>query len=154
MKKKLWIVTANSGSVQIFEVKGNGKSIKKVKTLAYAEGRAHPGDINTDKQGRGHAGKGTATHSRERAVDPHRHQEKVWAKEIAGILAKEQENSAFDELAIAAPPEFLGELRNALSSHKAVEKAVIKELPKDFPDSLSDSQVTDHLRKSFDLWNQ
>ncbi|MBT3393635.1 MAG: host attachment protein [Waddliaceae bacterium] len=149
--KTLLILVANSSSAHFFEVEGLGKKINKIKSLSNELGRAHPGDINADKQGRGHSSSGTATHSKERSVSPHRHQEQVWAKQLAKELSS---YSTFEEFALVAPPQFLGELRHALSSHKAIEKLVVKEIAKDFPDTLTEAKMTEKLCKAFDLWNR
>lgn len=68
---------------------------------------------------------------RRSAIEPtdwHQIAEDRFAKEVAGILGKAHTDGAFEEVAIAAPPAVLSELRDHLSAN--VAGAVIAEIAK------------------------
>jgi len=147
----MWVLIANSSSAHIFDVKDMGKSINKMDSRLYPEGRAHEGDINTDKQGSAHSSVGSAGHKMSSSVSMRSHQNQRWATELAIFLSKKLSQGAFTSLSVAAPAQLMGEIRNAFDKNKALAKVVVQEEVKDYPESLSESQMVAGFCKSFDL---
>lgn len=148
----MWILAANSSFAKIFEVKGHGRQIKEIRHLDFPGGRAKGTDINSDRPGRAFDSMGKSRHSLSTEVNLHEHENQVFAKQIAEILRIGHENNSFDQLALVAPPHFLGELKLAVSN--GVKKSIIKEINKDLPEHLSEKDRLDHLANYLDLWNR
>lgn len=144
-----WVVIANRSFAEIFEIIGSGKQIKPVYRLEFPEGREKSFDILSDRPGRSFNSVGANRHALGTAVDPHAHEQQVFAKQIAEMLRKAREKNEFSELSIIAPPEFLGALRAVLSDH--VIKTIKKEVRKDVPLDLSEHQRVEHIRKHLEL---
>ena len=62
-------------------------------------------------------------------TDPHRHEERAFAHEVAAVLAAACARGAFHNLIVVAPPKALGDLRAEFSD--TVRKRIIAEVPKD-----------------------
>ncbi|MBA3816931.1 MAG: host attachment protein [Parachlamydiaceae bacterium] len=150
----LWIVTANSGFAKIFEVKGHGRQITEIQHIDFPNGRLKSSEVNSDRPGRSFDSVGSGRHAHSPAVSVHVHENKVFARQIADLLQAAHTNPSpsFDELALIAPPHFLGELKLAISN--GVKKCIIKEIPKDLPEYLSDKERIDHLCNYLELWNR
>lgn len=148
----LWIVTANSSFAKIFEVQGHGRQIKEVQHIDFPKGRQKGTDINSDRPGRAFDSMGMGRHALSTEVNLHEHENKVFASEIANVLRLAHDSHAFDQLALVAPPHFLGELKLAIGN--GVKKTVIKEIGKDLPEHLSEKERIDLLSNYLDLWNR
>lgn len=148
----MWIVTANSSFAKIFEVKGRGRQITEVQHIDFPKGRTKSGAVNSDRPGRAFDSVGTGRHAHSPAVSVHDHENKVFAGQLAALLQEAHANHAFNELALIAPPHFLGELKSAISN--GVQKCIIKEIHKDLPEYLSEKERIDHLCNYLELWNR
>lgn len=148
----MWIVTANSCFAKIFEVKGHGHQIKEIQHLDFPKGRQKGTEINSDRPGRAFDSMGMSRHSHSTEVSLHEHENKVFAHQIAEVLRLAHDNKAFEQLAIVAPPHFLGELKQHINN--GVKKTIIKEVGKDLPEHLSEKERIDHLSQYLDLWNR
>lgn len=83
--------------------------------LSHPEGRLHEQDLVSDRPGRTFDSQGTGRHAKEVEVGPKKHEAIVFAGRIAERLEAGRVRNAFDKLALIAPPEFLGLLRDALN---------------------------------------
>ena len=147
----MWVLVANNSFAKIFEVKGHGKHIKEIQHLDNPVGRMKPGEILQDRPGRSFDRIGTARHALGTEVDVKTHEQRIFASKLSSILSEGKTSHAFDELAIVAPPQFLGELKQALNDQ--VRKLLSKEIDKDLPLHLSEQERLELLCRYLDLWN-
>lgn len=143
----MWVVLGNSSFVEFYSVEGN--EITKRNRIDFPEGRMKDNLIVSDRPGRGFDSMGGSRHSYGTQVDIHSHERSIFAHKIIDLLSKGQNERAFDQLAIIAPPEFLGELRRLLP--ESLQKLVKKELGKDLPESLSEKDRLDHIYKLLEI---
>ena len=150
--KKHWVLVANSSYAMILEVKGLGKEIHLLQKIDFPDGRKRDRDINTDKPGRAFASTGAVRHAVGSSVDPHQHEQEIFAHQLSKLLHKAKSEQQFDDLSIIAPAHFLGELKAVLTDQ--VKHAIAKEVSKDLPATLSNEQRDEHVAKYLDLWNR
>ena len=62
-------------------------------------------------------------------TDPHRHEQRMFARSVARLLEEKRMKNAFDRLIVVAPPKALGDMRAEFS--KNVSELVTDELNKD-----------------------
>lgn len=148
----LWIVTANSSYAKIFEATGHGRQISEIQHIDFPDGRLKSGEVDTDRPGRSFDSLGKGRHAYSSAVNVHTHENKIFASQIGEILQKAHEDRRFNELALIAPPHFLGELKLAISN--GLKKSIVKEVDKDLPEYLSEKERIDHISNYLDLWNR
>ncbi len=87
-------------------------------------------EIASDRPGRTFdRGSGGGRHAKEPHTDPKRHAKAELAHEIGHILDDERKKQTFDRLVVVAPPQFLGDLRAAMS--KPVQDLIVAEVNKD-----------------------
>jgi len=150
--RTVWVLVANSSCAQVFEIKGYGKTITKLKQLEFPSGRQRDDQINTDRQGMGTSRFGSHTHSLTPEVDTHEKKQQEFANHLVEFLEKGRNEGSFEELALVVAPQFLGKLNHAIPD--ALRKLITKEINKDLPCSLSEQETVDHLCKYLDLWNR
>lgn len=149
--KTLWIVVANRGFAKIYESKGHGHEIKEIYNVDNPDGKKKSGDLMADRPGRSFDSKGVGRHALSTEVSPTAHEQQVFAKKIVNVLQEANGAKAFDELAIVAPPHFLGALKLHLPD--AIVKKVTKEIGKDLPEYINEHERIEQLCKYLDLWN-
>lgn len=147
----MWILSANSSFAKIYEVTGKGKNIVEIQHFDFPEGRMKSGEILNERPGRAFDRVGVGRHALGTEVDVHMHEQKVFAHQLAKALYDGKVNNSYEQIAIVAPPQFLGEIK--LSLEDQVKKCVIKEVNKDLPIHLSEKERIEHLCKYLDLWN-
>lgn len=147
----MWVLTGNASFAKIYEIKGHGKHIKEIHHFDNPEGRMKPGEILQDKPGRTFDRFGPARHALGTEVDVKAHEQKMFASKLCAFLKEGKSNNAFDELALVVPPQFLGDLKDAVDGQ--VKKIISKEIDKDLPIHLSEQDRIDHLCRYLDLWN-
>jgi protein required for attachment to host cells len=143
-----WILAADGARARIFAMEGD--KVRELDDLSNPHGRDAKRDINTDKDGRWHGG-GTAAHKLsgskyEPDVDPLKHEEEKFAKEIGEYLERASSEHRFDDLCVIAPPEFMGRLRDKMGEQ--AKKCIKEELVKDiswFSDAAVEQYVKQHL---------
>lgn len=146
----LWVVAANKGFAKIYEVKGCGKEIKEIHHIDNPEGHIR-GALNlSDRPGRAFDRQGVGRHALTDR-DIHAREQEVFIDQISDFLKLGKENKEFDELALVAPPAFLGELKQQIPAQ--IKKCVVREVGKDLPEHLSEQTRIEHLCNYLDLWN-
>lgn len=128
MKKTLtWIILLDKGRARAVEHDGHRLAV--VPDITFDGLGKEARDIEADRPGRTHDSHGPGRH----AMEPHTNPKDVEAKAFVGLvadkLAAAQAQGRFDRLVLAAAPEALGLLRDALSA--PVKERVIGELDKD-----------------------
>jgi len=125
-----WIIVANRSGARILESRGSGKDLTLVEDISHPEGRLKSGEIDTDGPGRAFDSGGQGRHAMEPEQSSHDRMAGEFAREIAAKLDGPRSQGRFDRLALVAPPDFLGRLRESLSdaTAKLVEASVAKNL--------------------------
>lgn len=113
--KKRWLLVAESARARIYSQVVGDDSLGEVEDLTHPESRLHDRDLVSDGPGRAFDSAGQGRHAMEPGVHMHQHEAQVFARRIATHLQSACAEGAFDELVIAAPPKFLGLLREQLS---------------------------------------
>lgn len=124
-----WIVVADSSRARILATRTRVQAPTDVATLDHPEGRMKAQEINSDRPGSIGDGNGSGRHGMEQP-DVHHHHQEVFAKQIADYLEKGRHQGKFAELALVAPPAFLGVLRQKMNGQlgKLVTHTVQKNL--------------------------
>jgi protein required for attachment to host cells len=130
--KRIWVVVADEGIARVLERPGQDADLMEVETLTDAAAHADRADLRRDAYGkRGGGGDnrmgGNATSSA--GEDEKRLEAARFARRLADRLSEARRQQRFDSLKLAAPPRFLGELRQALDAQTA--EVVIEEVDKD-----------------------
>lgn len=127
---KTWVVAAESSRARIFAADSRVAPMNEVEDFVHSEGRVKEQDLVSDKSGRGFDGMIEGRHGMEKSFDA-RHQEAiVFARRIADRIEAARTRGEFSQLVLLAAPEFLGILRQQLSSQasRMVSKTVDKNL--------------------------
>jgi len=134
-----WLLVANSRRAKIFSVSGAHYELTELADFA------HSVESRRGANPSGHiaaASKGTR-HGMEPQTLPKEKEAQAFALELAQYLQSEFAQRHFSELTLAAAPEFLGELRSALTEKvRAVAKAIKKDLT-----ACSDAELSNYLRE-------
>ena len=132
---KRWLVVAESARAKIYTQAVAGASLEEVEDLAHSASRLHDRDLVSDGPGRSFDSAGQGRHAMEPGVQPQRHEAEVFARQIAARLKAASAGGEFEELVIAAPPKFLGLLREHLGSTtqakltQTIDKNLIRSTP-------------------------
>ncbi len=113
---KYWIVVAESSHARIFHCKAAGAALEEQAALVHPESRLHAQNISSDLPGQAFDSGGEGRHAMAAATDPKRHEAEVFAREVIAHIESARTRHKFDELILAAPPAFLGLLRERMSS--------------------------------------
>lgn len=131
MKKRVtWFLIGDGARARMFANDGPGKGLKPALDYALVANNKPSRKIGSDSPGRAFSSNGADRHAMEPPTDPHRHEQREFAREIATLLEQKQREKAYDRLVIAAAPQMLGDLRTLLPT--AVRTAVHDEISKDF----------------------
>ena len=128
-----WVLVCDAGGARIFTAKKRregGFQWDLVQELDNPLGRARTSDLVSDQQGRvRQSGSGTAPFIKAHH-DAAEVEEDRFALELTRLLQHAFDTHVFDQLVIAAPPRFLGALRNHL--REPVARTVLASLDKDY----------------------
>lgn len=138
MKDKTWVLVAESSRARLFARRG--RKLVELRDFAHPESRLHNRDIDADKPGRAFDSAGHGRHAMEPGSSAKRVQAEAFARELAESLEQARARAQFEQLMIAAPPEFLGMLREAMPAELAecVERTVAKRLVNEEPTEIYD----------------
>lgn len=150
--KKFWALIANSSYAKILEIKGCGKEVHLIEDIPFPEGRLKGKEITNERPGRAFDSQGHSRHAMSSRVDPHEHEVEVFAKQLGSHLHKAHSENRFEELALIAPPHFLGQINLHLSD--SVKNCIVKEVGKDLPEWMNEKERMDLVAKYLDLWNR
>ncbi|MFT3931095.1 MAG: host attachment protein [Spongiibacteraceae bacterium] len=120
-----WILVADSRRARVFA--GDEHS-----EWAEVADFSHPQKANAGDNPKGHifAAKSGTRHGMESATSPREKEQHAFAAELSHYLQSEYSQQRFAKLVLVAAPEFLGELRNALTDtvHAHVAGSIAKDL--------------------------
>ncbi|AKF79616.1 host attachment protein [Myxococcus sp. MISCRS1] len=127
---KLWILVGNASRARLFETDAKGREEwSLVEEFFHEESRVKSEQLreqpDNPNAGTLHGPPGENEPQGRRELEHDR-----FARELSGVLDKGHDRHAFDKLIIAAPPEFLGRLRKALSTR--VRQRVLLDVGSDY----------------------
>jgi len=139
-----WIVVADGAKARILAQHGGQGPLEPASNLCFveAEARLPTRDVGADRPGRVHESADTARHAMEPRVDWHRFAKEHFARGIAAALETAAQKKLYQELILVAPPQALGDLRQALGRHAKV--LVAGEIAKDLT-NVPDHELPAHL---------
>ena len=128
---KHWILIADASRASVFVPHPDRKELEPVREFSDPLGRAHSADLAADRQGRTRSATpgGNFTPAMTAHTDPRAAEAERFARHIAVQLAVAHGRHECDRLALIAPAQFLGLLRQALDGQ--VAKTVVSSLSAD-----------------------
>jgi protein required for attachment to host cells len=127
VKKRNWILLADSGNARIMERVAPFGKLKEVLNLTHTHESTH--EHGDDRPGRNFESASPTRHAYEPHSDWHELQKDNFAKELATLLKDAYQTQKFEELSIISPPQMLGLLRFHLNN-SPVHTCIIKEADK------------------------
>jgi protein required for attachment to host cells len=129
MQNVTYLLVADSGAAKVFRVSPAAKKLELVHAVANPAGRLTRSELDSDRPGSQPSG-GGGFHSLGGDSNSHQRESAEFARSLGKYLQAEHVVGNFKSLLIAAPPHFLGELRQHLSKdcQAIVQKTVNKEL--------------------------
>lgn len=124
--KSIWILAAGNAGAIIYTSQGGKGELSEHRRFEHPEGRLHDRELTSDLPGRAYDSSGEGRHAMEQTVDPKKQQSIAFAKELADCLHQACDAGECGKLYVAAPPAFLGLLREGYS--KPVQEALTLEL--------------------------
>jgi len=141
MKKETFVVVANSSFAKLYKAINN-HALTELESWEHPESRLHDQDLVSSRPGRAFDSMGPGRHAMQTPVSPKTHEFHVFAKAIAEQLDKVVAKGEVKKIYIAAPPAFLGILRQRLSN--GVTQLIAGEFDKDFT-MMSSDQIRNYL---------
>lgn len=129
-----FVLVADASRARLFRREESG-ALALLEEAEHPESRAHNRDLGADKPGRAFTGVGVSKgrSALEPRTEPQEVEAEKFARELGDRLAQAFDAHAFDELIVAAPPKFLGLLRETLATHKDhVDRRVKMWVEKDY----------------------
>ena len=139
MQKKTYVLIADGARARLFVVEEGTADLKPALGQEFIGTNLPSREIGSDRPGRSFDSAGSGRHAMEPPTDPHRHAERVFAQEVAGVLEDARRRNEFQHLIVVAPPKALGDLRAEFSTvlrdrvtaelHKDLTKVPVHDLP-------------------------
>ncbi|RUR31346.1 host attachment protein [Vreelandella nanhaiensis] len=126
-----YIVVADAARARIFT--RDAQNLEEKESLVHAEGRMHEGDLIADSSGADvHDSPSSPVRSSSERGAALRHENELFAKEVAQHLYNARVGNNMEKLIMVAPPKFLGLLRDKLDgpTQKLVTHTLSKDLSK------------------------
>jgi len=147
-----WILSANAGRARIFSESDSSQPLQEVEDMVNSAAQLRTVDTETDTLSPtaasgtrhnigGNEGAGMAHNAKAGAPNklyqpartPEEHSADLFAKDVSEFLLKAHQEGRYQQLVVAASPEFLGILRNKLDAQ--VQVLIKTELNKDYTHS-------------------
>jgi protein required for attachment to host cells len=140
---KYWLLVADATHARVYSSRPHLKELRLEREINNPRGRARPQELVSDTAGRyAERGRGTVKSAMEPRSGAHEVEEQRFVQELAELFRVGLNDKAYDGLALVAPPDFLGLLRNTLPSQ--VQQRVVSEVPKDLT-KVGVRELPDHL---------
>ena len=139
---RTWILIADAQNARALASIGPASTLEPVPGMGRTNALPKTSDIMSDRQGRSFESSGGTRHPMESRTDPREQLKVRFAEDLVQALDAQHAAGAFDRLVMVAPPQFLGELRAALTPRlkAALHGDVDKDLTK-----VPDKEIRGHL---------
>ncbi len=133
---RTYVVVAESSRAKLYQVDGIDAPFVELEDLAHPASREHEDDLVTSPPGSVSDSRGQ--HGLPERDSAKHHESVVFAKQLAERVEAARIANRFDHLMLVAPPEFLGLLRDGLSTttRALVEREVHKNLVRQGPEEI------------------
>jgi protein required for attachment to host cells len=138
----LWIVIADASRSRILQREKLNGPLVEVEGSRVEQQVPRSSEIGDDRPGRTMVSGGAVRHAYSPRTDPHREAKRDFINDLARRLDEDLAAGLFDKLILIAPPQALGDLREALSA--PVASRVVGELHKDLT-KVPDHEIPTHL---------
>jgi protein required for attachment to host cells len=140
----MWILVADAARARVFRLEGPGMRLAPALERELISLNIPSHEIASDRPGRAFDSLGEGRHAMAPSTDPKRYEKQRFAHGVAELLDKQRRQNSFQRLVVVAPPQMLGDLRNAMSAElkKLIETEITKDLSK-----LSADQIEQHLQE-------
>lgn len=148
-----WVLVADRVRARLFASTDDGASLMELEDFVNVNGRK-PDRTNGHKLPRTQESSGSARHAIEPKSTAAEKTERRFARELNEILESGRVGHRYQHLIIAAPPRFLGAIRQSMGNN--VQACVLAELDKDLctmPMHVIKSQLADQLALSAKMAN-
>ena len=108
-----WILLCEASRARLFTHDGQG-DLTEIMDFAHPGSRSHGLQMATDRPGRRSDGPGPHSSGLSQETEPKEVEAQRFATLLAGVLKQGLNQHRFGELVLAAPPHFLGLMRQAL----------------------------------------
>lgn len=110
-----WILVAESSRAKLYRANNRRSPISEVEALVNPAGRLHEGDLVSDRPGSDGGSMGQGRHVLDDKTSARQQEHISFAKHLAERLNAARTDGEYSRLVLAAPPAFLGLLRDNLS---------------------------------------
>lgn len=129
-----WILIANASEAHLYKAHhakllNGAESLEHVKDFSHPESRSAVKELVSDRNGRNYSA-AFGNHTFTDRADHHQREVELFAREILDDIEQNYNSKAFDELIMAAPPQFHGALNQLCS--KQLRKACNTQIDKDY----------------------
>lgn len=128
-KPTIWVLIADGQRARLFETTGRYAPLTQALDQEFIGNALPSREINADRPGRYSSRIGGERHAMDSPTDPHRHEKREFARQLAEEMEEYHKKNRFDQLIIVAPPQTLGDIRAEMT--EALKQCVRGELNKD-----------------------
>jgi protein required for attachment to host cells len=141
MTSTTYLIVADSSHADIYQIDATFQSLQLVQKQEHSASRQTRQELDSDRPGRT-ASAGRGFHGLGGDQNTHQHESDEFARQLGHYLHQEHLAGKFQHLLLAAPPHFLGSVRQHLSSdcQKVLGKTVNKNLSR-----LSAAEILAHF---------
>lgn len=119
-----WILIADASRARVLSADELFGDLQVVSELVHPASRLHTSELMSDDRGRVRTYGGSAGTAYEPNSDPAENEHAAFSREVADALLAGLDAHSYQQLVIAAPPRFLGMLRDDLSPRVAAKVTV------------------------------
>lgn len=132
MQTKTYVLIADGARARVFATEPGSDKLTSALDQEFVGTNLPSREIGSDRPGRSFDSAGLGRHAMEPPTDPHRYQERAFAREVAEIIEQALQRGEFARLIVVAPPKAMGDLRAEFSPEvrKRVTAEVLKDLTK------------------------
>jgi len=118
MKKTItWVLVADGSRAAIYRNDGPGRGLEALPDRRFEIELPPDRALRDDRPGRSFESASEARHAMSPPTDFHRREKEWFAEQLAGAVEQAAKTGDYDRLVIVAPPQALGNLRDALGDH-------------------------------------
>ena len=126
---KTWIVVSDSSRARIFAGENSNGKLAEIKEIVHPAAQAHETALGSDEPGTMLDRQGQGRHALNESISPKEHEAHKFCHRLAEEIESGRTHGHYEQLAMIAPPAFLGKLRKAISA--PTERLTVFQLDKD-----------------------